>query len=93
MHLKKKNNEHDCNTISDTPNINKQKQSNWNEPPTSENRNTRQQNNAQPNNTEQTLTQEQIVNLENVKRIMNGEKTTLPPLINRMENSLDGNEK
>ena len=31
---------------------------------------------------EQTLTQEQKVNLENSKRIMNGKKTTLPPLRN-----------
>ena len=42
-----------------------------------ENRNT-----TQPNNTEQTLTQEQKINLENLKRIMNGEKTTLPSLRN-----------
>ena len=64
-------NEHDSNTISDTPCIDKQNQSNRNEPPTSENRNA-----IQPNNTEQALTQEQKVNLENLKRIMNGEKTT-----------------
>ena len=38
----------------------------------------RQPNNAQPNNTEQTLTQEQIVNLENLKGIMKGDKITLP---------------
>ena len=68
------------NSISDTPSINKEKQPNQNEPPTSENRNATQPNNAQPNNPEQTLTQEQKVNLENLKRIMNGEKTTLPPL-------------
>ena len=34
------------------------------------------------NNTEQTLTQEQKVNLENLKRIMNREKTTLSSLKN-----------
>ena len=38
--------------------------------------------NTQPNNTEQTLTQEQKVNFKNLKRFMNGEKTTLPSLRN-----------
>ena len=61
----------------DTSNIYKQKQSNRNEPPTSENGNT-----TKPNNALQTLTQEQKVNLENLKRIMNSEKTTLPSLRN-----------
>ena len=69
----KVSNEQDSNTISDTPSINKQKQSNRNEPPSLEYRNA-----TQRNNTEQTLTQEQKVNLENLKRIMNGEKITLP---------------
>ena len=77
-----KNNEQDSYTISDTPSIKKQKQSHQNEPPTSENRNT-----TQANNTEKILTREQKVNLENLKRIMNGEKTTLPSLRHRMENS------
>ena len=45
-----------------------------------ENGNTTQLNNAQPNNLEQTLTLEQKVNLENLKRIINREKTTLPSL-------------
>ena len=53
--------------MSDTPSIDKQEKSNRNEPPTSENRNT-----TQPNNTEQTLTQEQKINLKNLKIIMNG---------------------
>ena len=74
------NNEQDTNTISDTPSINKQKQCNRNKPPISENRNNTQPDNTQPNNTEQTLTQEQKVILENLKRIMNREKTTLPSL-------------
>ena len=43
-------NEEDSNTIPDTLSIKKQKQPNWNEPPTSENRNATQPNNAQPNN-------------------------------------------
>ena len=58
--------------ISDTPSIKNQKQCNRNKPPTSENRNATQPNNAQPN-TEQTLTQEQKVNLDILKRIINGE--------------------
>ena len=37
---------------------------------------------TQPNNLEQTLTQEQKVNLGNLKWIMNSEKTTLPSLRN-----------
>ena len=41
---------------------------------------TTQPNNAQPNNIEETLKQEQKVNLENLKIIMNGAKTTLPSL-------------
>ena len=75
------NNEQDSNTVPDTSNINKQKQSNRNEAPTLENGNSTQPNNSQPNNPEQTLTQEQKVNLENLKRIMNREKK------HRMENS------
>ena len=70
------------NTGPDTSSINKQKQPNRNEPPTSENGNTTPLNNTQPNNPEQTLTREQKVNLENLKRIMNGEKTTVPSLRN-----------
>ena len=84
---KKINNEQDDNTVSDTSRINKQKQPNRNEPPTLENGNTTQPKKAQPNNPEQTLTQEQKLNLENLKRIMNGEKTILPSPRNRMENS------
>ena len=68
-------NEQDSNTLPDISSINKQKQPHRNEPPTSENGNTTQLNNAQPKNPEQTLTQEQKVNLENLKRIMNSEKT------------------
>ena len=55
---------------------------------TSENGNTSKPNNVQPNNPEQTLTQEQKVNQENLKRIMNSEKNYLT--INkkhRLENS------
>ena len=76
------NNEQDSNRVPDTLRINKQNQANRNEPPTSENGNTTQPYSAQLNNTEQTLTQEQKVNLESLKGIMNGEKTTLPSLRN-----------
>ena len=61
----------------DPSSINKQKQPNWNEPGTLENRKATQPNNAQPKNPEQTLTQEQKLNIEYSKRIMNGEKTNL----------------
>ena len=71
------NNEQESNTISDTQSINKQKESNRNERPSSKNRNA-----TQPNNPEKTLTQEQKVSIENLKRIMNREKTTLPSLRN-----------
>ena len=76
MHLKISN-EQDNNSVPDRSTINKQKQPNGNEPPTLENGNT-----TQPNNAQQTLSQEQKVNLENLKRIMNNEKTTLPSLRN-----------
>ena len=68
MH-QKINNGPDGYTILDAPSTNKQKQSNRNEPPTSENRNT-----TQPNNTEQTLMQEQKVILANLKRTMIGKR-------------------
>ena len=73
----KMNNEQDSNIVLDTPSKNKQKQSNLNELPTLENRNA-----TQPNNTEKILTQEQKVNLKNLKRIMNWEKTISPSLRN-----------
>ena len=49
---------------------------------TSENENTVLPNNTQPNNHKETLSQEQKINLENVQRIMNSEKTTLASLRN-----------
>ena len=71
-------NEQDTYTLPDTSSINKQKQPNRNEPPTWENGNATQSNKTQPKNPEQTLTQEQKVNVENLKRIMSSEKTTFP---------------
>ena len=47
-----------------------------------ENGNTTQPNNAQPNKLKQILSQEQKLNLENFKRIMRSEKTTLLSLRN-----------
>ena len=47
-----------------------------------ENGNTTEPNNAQPNNPKQKLLQEQKVNLENLEKIMNSEKTSLPSLRN-----------
>ena len=85
-------NNNNNNNNNHTSNINIQKQPNENEPPALKNGNptqpnTAQPNTAQPNNPEQTLSQEQKLNLENLKRIMNSEKTTLPSLRNRIENS------
>ena len=70
------------NTVPDTPSGVKQKQSNEKEPQTSANENTTLPNDTLPNNQEETLSQEQKVNLENVKRIMSSEKTILPSLRN-----------
>ena len=61
----------------DTPSGVKQKQSNEKEPQTGTKENTTLPNDTLPNNQE-----EQKVNLENVKRIMNSEKTILPSLRN-----------
>ena len=76
------NDQQSNNTLPDIYNINKQKQPNRNEPSTSENGNPTKPNTAQPNNPQQTLSQEQKLNLENLKRIFYGEKTTLPALRN-----------
>ena len=60
----------------------KHKQSNKKEPQTSANENNTLSNDTLPNNQEETLSQEQKVNLQKVKKIMNSEKTILPSLIN-----------
>ena len=70
------------NTLAGTSNINKQKQSIQNEPPTSENGNPTQPNTTQQNNLELTLTQEQKLILRNLKKILNSEKITLASLRN-----------
>ena len=66
----------------DTPSGAKQKQSYEKEPQSSANENTTPSNDTISNNQEEKLSQEQKVNLENVKRIMNSEKTILPALRN-----------
>ena len=68
------------NTLPNTSNI--YKHPNQNEPPTSENGNPTQPNTAKPNNSEETQSQEQKLNLENFKIILDSEKTTLPSLRN-----------
>ena len=75
--LQKTNNEQDTNTASDTLGFDKQEQANKNQGLTSKNRNI-----THPNNTEQTLTQEQKIKLENLKRIMNEQKSTFLSLWN-----------
>ena len=60
----------------------KQKQSNEKESQTSANENTTLPKDTLSNNQEEALSQEQKVNLKNVKRIMNSEKTILPSLRN-----------
>ena len=70
------------NTVPDTSSDVKQKQSKENERPTTENENTALPNDTLPSNHEETQLQEQKINLENVKRIMSSEKTTLPSLRN-----------
>ena len=65
-----------------TSNINKQNRPIRKVPLTSENENSTHPNTAQSNKPEQTLSQEQKLNLENLKTIMNSEKIPLSPLKN-----------
>ena len=61
----------------------KKKQPIRKDPPTSENENSTQPNTAQPNKTENKhYHKNKSLNLENLKRIMNSEKITLPSLRN-----------
>ena len=70
------------NTVPYTSSGAKQTQSNEKELQTSANENTNLPNDTLPNNQEETLSQEQKINLENVKRIISSEKTILPSLRN-----------
>ena len=75
------------NTVPDKSCGVKQKQSNEKELQTSANETTTLPNDTQRSKQEETLSQEQKINLENVKRTMGSRKTSLPSLRNRMENS------
>ena len=87
LEFHKKTHKQNYNTVPDTSSGVKQKQSNEKEQPTSENENITLPNDTLPNNHEETLLQEQNINLENVKRIISSEKTILPSLRNRRENT------
>ena len=80
IHLK--THKQNYNTVPDTSSGAKQTQSNEKELQTSANENTNLPNDTLLNNQEETLSQEQKVNLENVKRIMSSEKTILLSLRN-----------
>ena len=80
--MHQKTNTQDDNTVPDTLRVDKQNQPNRNEIPCSGNENATLSNNAQPSNPKETLSQEQKIDLENVKRMMNSRKTTLPSLRN-----------
>ena len=82
LEIHKKTLNQNYNAVPDTPCGVKQKQSNEKEQQISANENTTLPDNTLPNNQDETLSQEQKVNLENVKRIMNSEKTILPSLRN-----------
>ena len=82
LEIHQKTHKQTYNTVPDTSSGVKQKQSNENELPTSENENTTLPNDTLPSNHEETLSQEQKINLENVKRIISSEKTTRPSLRN-----------
>ena len=85
--IHQKTHKQNYNMVPDTSSVVKQNQPNENELPTSENENTTSSNNAQPSKHKETQSWEQKINLENVKRIMNREKTNLKE--HRMENSKD----
>ena len=79
----KKTHKQNYDTVPDTSNGVKQRQSNEKELPTPANEKTTLPNDTLPSNQEETISQEQKINLENVKRIMSSEKTILPSLRNR----------
>ena len=81
LDVHQKTNTQDNDTLPDTLRV-KQNQPNRNELPSSRNENATLPNNTQPSNPKETLSQEQKIDLENVKRMMNNGKTTLPSLRN-----------
>ena len=82
IHQKINDQQNGTNTLPRTLNNNKQIQLIQKEPLTLKNVNSSQPNTAQPNKPEQTLSEEQKLYLENLKRVMNREKITLPSLRN-----------
>ena len=68
------------NTVPDTSSGVKRKQSNEKELQPSANENTTLPNDTLPSNQKETQSQEQKINLENVKRIISSEKTFIPSL-------------
>ena len=81
LDIHQKTNTQDDITVLDISRVVKQNQSNRNELPSSRNKNAALPNNAQPSNPKET-SQEQKINLENVKKMMNSGKTTLTSLRN-----------
>ena len=82
LDMHQKSNTQDNNTVPDISRIVKQNQPNRNELPSSGNKNATLPNNVQPSNPIKHYAQEQKIDLENVKRMKNTEKTTLPSLRN-----------
>ena len=82
LEIHQKTHKQNHNTVPDTSSGVKQKQPNRNELPTLENGNATLPNNAERSSHKETLSQERKLNLENVKTIMNNEKTILPSLRN-----------
>ena len=85
IHQKINDQQSSDNTLPGTSNINKQKEPIRKEPPTSENKNSTQPNTAQPKkqtNRKTNCHKKKNLDQENLKRIMNSEKITLPSLGN-----------
>ena len=82
LEINHKKYEQNYNTVPDTSSWVEQKQCNEKELQTLANANTTPPNDTLPSNQEETLSQEQKINLENVKRIISSEKTILPSLRN-----------
>ena len=82
LEINQKTHKQNYNTVPDTSSGVKQKQSNEKELQTSANESTTPPNDTLPSNQEETVSQEQKINLENVKRIISSEKTILPLLRN-----------
>ena len=82
LEIHQKTHKQNYKTVPDTSIGVKQKQSNEKELPTPANEKTTLPNDTLPSNQEETISQEQKINLENVKRIMSSEKTILPSLRN-----------